>query len=62
MTQLNMKINGGYKWKGQSELIVYVGMGTGGSRGWHQFELVDNRGIVWCEVLADDLHLLEERI
>jgi hypothetical protein len=49
-----------YNWKNQPEKLVYIGLGSGGSRGWHQFEKVDNRGVVWCEVLEEDLHLLEK--
>jgi hypothetical protein len=54
----NMKIGGRYNWKGQPELLVYPGRNWSGY--WHQFEKVNERGIVWCEVTDSDLHMLEE--
>lgn len=51
-----MKIGGKYNWKGQPERLAYLGK----SGCWHQFEKVDEPGIVWCEVLDSDLHMIEE--
>lgn len=59
---MNMTIGGKYKWKHQSEVLTYLGVGTGGSRGWHQFEKVDEPGKVWCEVLPADLDKFEPAI
>lgn len=53
-----MKIGGKYNWKNQSERLVYIGRSENGY--WHQFENVDNPGVIWCEVLTSDLHMLEE--
>ena len=51
-----MKLGGRYNWKNQIERLVYVGkIGP-----WHQFELLNERGKVWCEVLDDDLIMIEE--
>ncbi|MDI1362547.1 hypothetical protein [Methylotenera sp.] len=52
---MKMIVGSKYNWKNQPERLVY--MGKLGS--WHQFELVGKAGI-WCEVLDDDLHMLEE--
>lgn len=51
-----MKINGLYKWKHEMLRLVYLG--RHGS--WHQFALVASPDTVWCEVLTQDLHMLEE--
>lgn len=51
-----MKVGGRYNWKGQPERLVYLGK----DRCWHQFAKVDNLAVVWCEVLGEDLHMLEE--
>ena len=48
-------IGGNYNWKNQSELLVCVGK----KGSWHQFENVDEHNIMWCEVLTEDLHMLE---
>ena len=53
---MNMVIDGRYNWKNQSERLVYIGK----MDAWHRFELVDEPGKVWCEVLDEDLHMLEE--
>jgi hypothetical protein len=50
-----MKIGDLYNWKNQPERLVYVG--TKGR--WHQFEKVDERGTIWCEVLSEDMYMLE---
>lgn len=51
-----MIIGGKYNWIYQSERLIY----TGKIGSWHQFEKVDARGTVWCEVLDSDLHMIEE--
>lgn len=51
-----MKIGGMYNWIGQPERLIYLG-----KRGhWHQFAKADRPFRVWCEVLTEDLHMLEE--
>lgn len=60
MTQEDMKINGRYNWKYQSERLVYLGHNWSGNGYWHQFEKVDEPGKVWCEVLSADLQFFEE--
>lgn len=50
------KIGGKYNWIGQPERLIY--MGKKGS--WHQFAKVSSPYMVWCEVLTEDLHRLEE--
>jgi hypothetical protein len=60
LTAASMKIGWHYNWKNQPERLVYIGK----LRSWHQFELVEKRGTgeVWCEVLDEDLHMLEATI
>lgn len=55
-----MKIGGRYNWQNQPERLVYIGRNWSGNGYWHQFEKVDELGIVWCELLDSDLHLLEQ--
>lgn len=55
-----MNIGGRYNWKGQKERLVYLGHNCSGNGHWHQFALVDNPGVIWCEVKTSDLHLIEE--
>ena len=43
-----------YKWKHESKILTYLGLVDG----WHQFASED-RGMLWCEVLDSDLHLME---
>lgn len=57
----DLKTGGFYNWKNQPELLVYMGLsGPAPVRRWHQFALVKEPGVCWCEVLPEDLHLLEE--
>jgi len=51
-----MVIGDPYNWKNQRERLYY--MGKKGS--WHQFCLTQRPMEVWCEVLTEDLHMLEE--
>lgn len=55
-----MKKAGRYNWKNQPERLVYIGRNWSGNGYWHQFEKVGEPGIVWCEVLDSDLHMIEE--
>lgn len=55
-----MKLGGKYNWKGQSELLTYLGRNWSGNGYWHQFEKIDAPGVVWCEVLDCDLRMIEE--
>ncbi len=61
-TDQSPKIGEKWNWKNQSERLVYLGLGSGGSAGWHQFALVNNPDVVWCEVLERDMHMLERTI
>lgn len=54
------KIGGRYNWKGQRERLVYVGRKLYPDGYWHQFEKVEKRGVVWCEVRENDLDRFEE--
>ena len=57
-----LKIGGGYNWRNQPERLAYMGVKRypGDRRAWHQFEKVQALGIVWCEVLDEDLVHFEE--
>ena len=55
-----MKIGGKYNWPGQQERLIYIGRNWSGNGYWHQFEKVDEPGVVWCEVTDSDLNMLEE--
>lgn len=57
-----LRIGGRYNWKNQSERLVYVGRNLSGKGRWHQFEKIGEPGRVWCEVLTEDLHMLEETL
>lgn len=46
-------------WVGQPERLVYLGLGTGVCRGWHQFARVESPHRVWCEVRPEDLDNME---
>lgn len=55
-------VGGRYNWRGQSERLAYMGVRhyPGDRRNWHQFEKVEEPGVVWCEVLDTDLVHFEE--
>ena len=61
-TPTAFRIGGRYNWKHQPERLAYMGLRRypGDRRTWHQFEKVDAPGVVWCEVLDDDLSMFEE--
>jgi len=53
---MDPKIGGFYNWKYQRERLIYVGrVGP-----WHQFKKIGDPRDVWCEVLDEDLHMIEE--
>lgn len=54
-----MVIGKTYKFKYSPEILVYIGKNWSGNGYWHQFEKVDNRGTVWCELLDRDLAMIE---
>lgn len=51
-----MKVAGEYNWRGQPERLIYLGR----QRAWHQFKKIGDPRPVWCEVLTEDLHMIEE--
>ena len=55
LTEAMLKRGGRYNWKSQPERLVYLRKWDG----WHQFALV-GQNEVWCEVLPQDLRMLEE--
>jgi hypothetical protein len=60
LTVETLKIGGHYNWKNQPQRLIYTGMCEPRNGRWHQFEKVGEPGVVWCEVLTADLHMLEE--
>lgn len=57
-----LKIGGRYNWKNQPERLVYLGYNWSGNGFWHQFEKVDEPGIVWCEIKDYQLPQIEETV
>ena len=55
-----MKFGGQYNWIGQPERLIYLGKNWSGNGYWHQFAQVSEPAEVWCEVLDEDMHQLEE--
>ena len=53
---MDLKIGGFYNWKYQRERLIYVGKDCC----WHQFKKIGDPRDVWCEVLDEDLHMIEE--
>lgn len=54
--KMNMILGYKYNWKNQAERLIYVGK----KGSWHQFTLVTHPNKIWCEVLDEDLCMLEE--
>jgi hypothetical protein len=54
--KMELKIGGFYNWKYQPERLIYVGKDCC----WHQFKKIGDPRRVWCEVLDEDLHMIEE--
>jgi len=54
---MKLTIGGAYNWIDQPERLIYIG-----KKGvWHQFRKVDEPiWKVWCEILTEDLHMIEE--
>ena len=57
---LNLAIGDRCKFKYGTDDLTYVGYNLSGNGYWHQFELTDKPGVVWSEVTASDLNLLEK--
>ncbi len=57
-----MKVGDFFNFKNQPERLIYLGLNWSGNGYWHQFALAEQPGIVWCEVLTKDLHMLERTV
>ena len=58
-----MKLGGKYNWINQPERLVYLGKNFSGGRCWHQFAKVEDvEEVVWCELLDNELSLMEETL
>ena len=55
-----MIIDGKYNWINQPERLVYIGRYLHPDGFWYQFEKIGEPGVVWCEVRAEDLKMIEE--
>ena len=56
VTPNTLCIGGKYNWKNQPDRLVYLGR-----KGlWHQFAKVYSPNEVWCEILSEDLYMIEE--
>jgi len=56
LTPATMKCGGRYNWRNQPDRLIYLRkFGI-----WHQFKKIGDTREVWCEVLDDDLRMLEE--
>lgn len=60
LTPQTMVKGGRYNWQDQPERLTYLGKNWSGNGYWHQFEKVDEPGVVWCEVRDSDLTMFEE--
>lgn len=56
LTPEAMERGGRYNWKNQSDRLIYLRK----FNGWHQFKKIGDPREVWCEVLDEDLQLMEE--
>ena len=56
MTKDDLVIGEKYNWKSQPERLIYKGK----SGSWHQFAKTDSQHKVWCEVLSEDLRMMEK--
>ena len=59
MTEAQMQVGGRYNWRGQPERLIYLGKNWSGNGYWHQFALVNEPEVVWCEVTDSDLERFE---
>lgn len=56
MDRNTMEIGTRYNWRHQPDRLIYLG-----KKGhWHQFKKIGDPRAVWCEVLDEDLHMIEE--
>ena len=53
-----LEIGGKYNWKSQPERLVYIGRDWTGR--WHRFAKIENPNLIWCEVLQEDLRMMED--
>jgi hypothetical protein len=60
LTPADMKLRGFYNWKSQEDRLIYLGRNWVGNGHWHQFKKIGDPRAVWCELLDEDLHMLEE--
>ncbi len=60
MNKSDLVIGGKYNWINQEERLVYLGFNFSGNGYWHQFALVQEPDVVWCEVAENELQFLEE--
>lgn len=58
LTVNDLVVGGRYNWKGQEERLFYIGR-TGA---WHCFAKTEAPEKVWCEVLTQDLRMLEKTV
>lgn len=54
-----LEIGGRYNWRGQPERLIYLGRNWSGNGYWHQFALVSEPDVVWCEVTDEDVGRFE---
>jgi hypothetical protein len=59
MTDEQFPIGSYCNWKNQPARLIYLGRKRCGNGYWNQFAKVDAPHTVWCEVLDEDLHMLE---
>ena len=58
---MKMIIGNKYNWKFDStNVLVYLGKNWSGNGYWHQFEKVNEPGVVWCEVTDAEIPMFEE--
>ena len=48
-----------YKFKHTPQRLTYMGYNWSGNGYWHQFDRVEDPGVVWSELLDSDLCLIE---
>lgn len=51
-----LTVGGKYNWVYQPDRLIYLGR----KGAWHQFKKIGDPRSVWCEVLEEDLHQIEE--
>jgi hypothetical protein len=56
LTPATIKRGGRYNWKGQPDRLIYLRR----FNGWHQFRKIGDSRDVWCEIVDEDLCMLEE--